>query len=684
MSIARCIFVVAATFLCGGITVAEAGGVPTVQLDPLVVTAALPLQDAALSATQGYVTAGQLAQRPIERTGELLEFVPGMIVTQHSGEGKANQYFLRGFNLDHGTDFATTVDGMPVNMRTHAHGQGYSDLNFVIPELIGSLDYRKGPYYADVGDFSAAGSADLHYVDQLPRPIAKYSVGQDGYNRMLVAGSPRVAGGTLLLGLDGTLYQGPYVLGANEKKLAGIARFSHGNETDGYTLALEGYRNQWTSTDQIPQRAIADGQISRYGNIDPTDGGRTHRISADFDWRGSTRGGHWQVQGYALAYRLHLFSDFTYYLRDPVDGDQFEQFDNRRVYGLNARRYWLLPLPIPVDLEIGSQFRYDDILPVGLYDTKARAQLKTVSQDKVRELSEGIYLSSTQKWSHVFRSVVGMRVDAYRFLVDANLPANSGTRTATISSPKASLIFGPWDKTGYFINFGYGFHSNDARGVTLTVDPNDGVTPQAGVTPLVKARGIDLGVVSAIVPHTKLTLTLWQLELGSELVYSGDDGTSQPSGASHRRGVEVSAYYTPRPWLALDADYAASRARLESPVGNRIPNAVENVFSLGLSVPETRGWSGGLRVRHLGPAPLIEDNSARSKTTTVVNTQVGYRILKGLTAGVELINVFNSRDNDITYYYTSRLPGEPAAGVDDYHLHPVEPRMLRLSLTAEL
>ena len=674
--------------ICGvfgiGSTVAWAGGVPITELESVQVTGEKPLQDSARSSTEGYVTADQLAERPISRSGELLEFVPGLIVTQHSGEGKANQYFLRGFNLDHGTDFYTEVDGLPVNMRTHGHGQGYADINFIIPELIGSLDYRKGPYYADVGDFAAAGSANLRYADELPHSIAKISAGSFGYYNGLFAASPKIGDGHLLLGLQGTTYHGPYDLAEGERKLAGIARYNLGNETDGFTASFAGYGIGYTAPDQIPLRAVQSGQISRLGYIDPTDGGNVRRFSLSAEWRQSASNGNWRVQGYGLYYKLSLFSNFTYFLRDATNGDQFEQSDDRRVFGLNARRYWLFPTSTPIDLEVGLQSRYDVILPVALYYTKARQRLSTVREDNVEEASFSPYISSTQKWTRYFRSQLGVRADSYFFDVRSGRPENSGNKRRTIASPKVALVFGPWAKTEYYLNYGYGFHSNDARGVTLKVDPADGTPlPGAAATPLAIARGGEVGIASGIIPKVKLAVSIWTLDLDSELVYGGDSGTSSPSGSSRRSGEEFSAYYSPLPWLVIDGDVAFAKARLESPAGNRVPNAIENVVALGVTVPEIKGWSGGLRLRRLGPAPLIEDNSARSHTTTVVNAQVGYRFLRNYTATFALLNVLDSHDNDITYFYTSRLQGEPAQGIDDFHYHSIEPRLFRLSLRAE-
>lgn len=675
---------------CAWSSAALAGGVPVVELPAIQVTGAAPLEDTAQSSTEGYVTADQLAERPISRSGELLEFVPGLIVTQHSGEGKANQYFLRGFNLDHGTDFYTEVDGVPVNMRTHGHGQGYADINFMIPELIGSLEYRKGPYYADVGDFAAAGSANLRYVDEMPAPTAKVTVGEFGYRSALLAASPPLAGGSLLLAGEATHYDGAYDLKQDAEIYKGIARYNQGSETDGYTLGFQGYAIDYFAPDQIPLRAVNSGQIDEFGYVDASDGGKVRRFSLNAELRKPAALGHWSAGAYALSYRMQLYSDFTYYFSDPDDhdarpDDQFEQYDDRKVYGANLKRYWLLPTSIPIDIEAGVQARYDDIAPVSLYLTQQRERSSTVREDRVKEGSVGLYLSSRQQWMPWYRTELGVRGDGYDFDVNSDLAANSGKARDHLLAPKAAMVFGPWKRSELYLNYGEGFHSNDARGTTITLDPTDptGSTPADAVTPLVRIRGAEVGVTTAIIPRTKLTATLWQLKSDSELVYVGDAGNSEAGPPSTRRGVELSAYYEPFSWLAIDADYAYSHGRLDVPPdqGDRIPNSIEDVISFGMTIPETRGWSAGLRVRRLGEAALVEDNSARSRPTTVVNAQGSYRFLQKYQVTIAVLNLLDSDDNDITYFYESRLPGEPAEGVADYHFHPVEPRAVRVSLS---
>ncbi len=659
-------------------------GIPATGLEQVVITAGRDNLDGDVdSASQGVVIEEQLDNRPILRPGEVLEVVPGLVVTQHSGDGKANQYFLRGFNLDHGTDFATRVDGVPVNMPTHAHGQGYSDLNFMIPEFVDRVEYRKGTYYADQGNFSAAGAADVGYKHKLDQPfLVSLSAGQDGYDRVLVGTSSMVLGGDLLFGAEYSDNDGPWDLKEGYRKVNALLKYSSNGVERGYTITAMGYDGRWRSTDQIPLRAVDEGLIDRFGAIDPTDGGTSYRYSLSAQGWQKAALGRLRASVYGIAYKLDLFSNFTY-ATDPVHGDQFEQFDNRHVLGGEA--VYDQPLSFlghKGTFTIGVQIRNDDIDPVGLYDTERRVRFATVRQDKVLQTSYSAYLSQALRWTPWFRSELGLRTDYFNFDVHSNLSANSGTTNASIASPKMSLIFGPWQKTEYFFNVGEGFHSNDARGTTITVDPNDGVTPVSKVSPLVRAIGGEAGLRSAIIPHVQLAASLWKLHLDSELLFTGDGGTTEPSRATDRRGVELSVYYTPVHQLVIDADLAYSYARFAAgdPGGNRIPNAVESVVSAGVVYNSFTGLYGGVRLRYFGPTPLIEDDSVRSASTTLVNLDAGYHVNPAVSLAVSVFNLMNRRDNDITYYYKSQLPGE-AAPVADTHFHPVEPRTVRAEVT---
>jgi len=633
------------------------------------------------AASEGKVNASLIKNRPISRTGEILEFVPGMIVTQHSGSGKANQFYLRGFNLDHGTDFATYVDEMPVNMRTHAHGQGYTDLNFMIPELVSHLHYKKGPYSAEEGDFSSAGVARMHLVNRLPQGIASLTVGSYDYQRLLLANSLAVADGHLLYALDVNHYDGPWQVAEGVKKYNGLLRYSVGDAHDSMTLTAMAYHNQWNSIDQIPLRALRSGQLGRFDAVDPSDGGDSSRYSVSFAKQHRDQQGSWQVSAYAVRSALDLYSNFTYFLNDPVNGDQFNQSEKRTMLGVNASKSWLGELAgMTMENKLGLQTRYDKLSPVALYNSAQTQRLSLIRSDKVEESSAGLFAENTLWWHEKLRTVAGLRYDRYQFDVKSSINGNSGNISDGITSPKLSVIFGPWASTEFFYNIGKGFHSNDARGTTQTRLPNG--NPASPVTPLVGTRGSEVGVRSEWIPGLQSSLAVWQLDIDSELVFVGDAGETEPSRASRRYGVEWNNHYVVSDWLLLDMDLALSKARFThtDPAGQYIPGAINKVASLGATVTNWGNWFGSLQLRYFGPRPLIEDNSVRSNSTFLTYARVGYRITPKTTMTLDVFNLFNRKASDIDYYYESQLRGE-ATPVADKHFHPVEPRAARLTLT---
>ena len=663
-----------------------AAGIPTGEpLEEIVVTASrLGLVGESRAASEGVVPGVQLQGRPILRPGEVLEVVPGLVVTQHSGDGKANQYFLRGFNLDHGTDFATYVDGVPVNMPTHAHGQGYADINFLIHELVDEVHYRKGPYYAEEGNFSAAGVARIGYVRDSGAPTLGLTVGQDQYYRVLGTASPKVADGTLLLGVDWSQGDGPWQRPQDFQKTSGVVKYSRGDDAHGWSLAAMGYDGSWDSTDQVPQRAVDDGTIDRFGSIDQTTGGDSYRYSLSFDLWSRQEDRRWNALVYAIDYHLDLVSNFTYAI-DTLNGDQFEQYDDRRVYG--GRYVYDLDASfndLQGVLQAGAEIRYDDIHPVALYRTRERERFETIRRDDVTQAQYSLFVSHDQRWTRWLRSTLGLRYDWFDFQVDSSLPANSGSETSSLPQPKLTIVLGPWNETEVFLNAGRGFHSNDARGTTIAVDPIDGVTPVDKVDPIVPGDGAEIGMRTAIVPNTQFTAAFWGLDIDSELLFVGDGGVTEPSRATRRYGVELGAFWTPYDWLIVDADYAWSHARFTEPdpVGDHIPGAVETVVSLGVTVHRDAGWYGGMRWRYFGPAPLVEDDSVRSHSTSLVNVEAGYHFTPKFSLMATVFNLFDTDANDITYYYESQLPGE-AQPVADIHFHPVEPRTLRVTATVQ-
>lgn len=638
------------------------------------------------AASEGVVTAKLLANRPTLRPAEVLEFVPGVIVSQHSGDGKANQYYLRGFNLDHGTDFATTVDGMPVNMPTHAHGQGYSDLNWLIPELIDRISYRKGPYYASEGDFASAGAAHIQLFNSLPRGLASLTAGENGYARALVANSTPLTTGKLLYAIEVAHNDGPWDNPENFRRANGVLRYSHGEGDTRATLTGMAYTARWRATDQVPQRAVDSGAIGRFAAIDVSDHGDTSRYSLSYDLLRVLDDGEFKLNAYAIQSSLDLFSNFTYFLDDPVHGDQFEQSESRQVYGLNTSRSWQTTLAGHDSTHtLGLQLRHDRLSPVGLYAAQNGQRLSTTQESQVKQTSVGLYASNETRWQPWLRSVVGIRTDQFHMDVDSSIAGNSGQQTALINSPKLSLIFGPWDKTEYFFSYGYGFHSNDARGVTSTISPKQGTAIEPSPT-LVRTKGTELGLRTEMVPGLQSSLSLWQLSLGSELVFSGDAGDTEASGASKRYGVEFNNHYVANSWLLLDADLAFSQSRFKEDQGDApnagryVPGSVRTVASLGATVTAWGPWFGQFQLRYFGPRPLIEDNSQRSQGTTLAYARVGYKVSPDVKLALDVFNLFDRKASDIDYYYTSRLQGETSQGVNDLHSHPAEPRTLRLTV----
>jgi outer membrane receptor protein involved in Fe transport len=632
------------------------------------------------AASAGSVSQKELAARTVYRPGELLEAMPGLIVSQHSGEGKANQFYLRGFNLDHGTDLRTTVDDMPVNQRSHAHGQGWTDLNFLIPELTVRLDYKKGPYSAEEGDFASAGTASVVYANRLTQGLASVSAGQSGYGRALLADSVELPRGSLLYALEVLHNDGPYENPDNYQKLNAVLRYSEGYANNGFNVSMMAYRADWSATDQIPLRAVRDGQIGRYGAIDPTDGGEAHRYSLSGAWRRTTQDSSSKVNAYVIANQLDLFSNFTYFMDDPVRGDQFAQPDKRVTSGLNASHSWHQHGDgWNSETTIGLQLQNDNIFN-GLYNTQARQRIATTRQDHIVESSAGLFVENSTRWNDSWRTVAGARIDGYRFDVSSDLAANSGTANDHLLSPSLSVIYGPWKTAELYANIGTGFHSNDARGAMIAIDPKTGLAT-GKVSPLVRSRGMELGVRSTWLPGLQSSLSFYRLDFDSELTFVGDAGTTEAGPPSRRYGVEFSNYYKPLKWLSVDLDlaYARTRTRGDAPEGNRIAGAIEGTGQLAVTVDGGGPFSGSLKLRYFGPRPLIEDNSVRSSSSMTLNGRIGWKIDKHLSLELEAFNLTNRRDSAIDYYYASQLKGE-AEPVTDIHFHPIESRSLRATL----
>jgi len=640
----------------------------------------------ASAGSEGSITAAQLAVRPVNRAAEVLETVPGMVISQHSGEGKANQYYLRGFNLDHGFDFAQTVAGIPVNMPTHAHAQGYADSNFLIPELVSGVQYRKGPYYAENGDFSSAGSANINYFNVLDRPIATFTGGSFGYGRFLGAVSPQVGPGNLLGAFEWERDNGPWVSPNNKDKFNGVVRYSQGNARNGLSLTFLGFSNHWHSTDQIPQRAVDSGEIDRFGFIEESDGGETYRYSGIFDWQQSNPRDSTRLTAYVQRYGVQLFHNFTYFMDDPVNGDQFEQYENRWTSGAKLTHRRLAHIGgRHAENAFGVDIRNDSVGgPLGLYHTRETERLSTIRADEVNQTSVGLFGDTQIEWSRTVRTTIGLRGDIYHWNVQSNNALNSGEKTSATVNPKVSAAFGPWRGTELYANWGMGFHSNSGLGVTLQVDPITGEAADTAPS-FARANGGEFGVRTVAVRGLQTTATVWYLGFDSELIYVGDSGSTEAGPATHRLGVEITNYVYPNRWVAMDLDISFSRARFRDvPAGeDYVPGALNRVISAGVAVNPpagvSRGSFGSVRLRHFGPRPLVEDNSVTSRSTSLINGEIGFKFSDRIRLTLEGYNLFDAEVSDIDYLFESRLQDEPAP-VEDIHFHAAIPRSARVAL----
>ncbi len=634
------------------------------------------------SSNEGTTGREDLALRPKLRAGELVETVPGAIATQHSGGGKANQYFLRGFNLDHGTDFAVSAGGMPVNMPSHGHGQGYADLNFLIPELVENAHYRKGPYFAQIGDFSSAGGVDFNFVRTVPTGIATLTLGTFSYQRALVAGSIETGGGDLTGALEYYHYDGPWDRPDDYQRFNGYLGYSRGDALRGWSVVAMGSDGEWLASDQIPQRAVDEGLVDRYGILDTGPRGATGRYSLSGEYHRGSGVSLTSVSAYLIRYDFDLISNFTYFLDDPVNGDQFEQQDERWISGLGADHRWSGHLgEAHASAAVGIDLRWDNIAN-GLYRTTDLVRTFTTRQDDISQLGGGIWGESWIQFSPALRLNIGARADYYRAEVDAYREPNSGTADDWMLNPKFSLIYRPWKSTELSFNAGSGFHSNDARGATIAIDPVTG-EPVQPVDPLVRASGFDIGVRTFTANGYHGTLTAFWLELDSELLFVGDGGSTEASRPSRRIGLEWTNFWQVSRRVGIDLDATVTDARFTDadPVGDDIPGAIVATVAGGLTVADLGRWFGSLRLRYFSGGPLIEDGSVDWGPTVLVNGLVGYTLSENLGLAIEGFNLLDREDYDIAYFYASRLTGEPPEGIEDVHFHPMEKPSLRVTLT---
>ncbi len=692
----------------------------------------------AVSASQGTVGATEIQDRPILRAGEVMETIPGLIITQHAGGGKANQYFLRGFNLDHGTDLATFLDGMPLNLPSHAHGEGYSDMNTVVGELVQRVNFQKGPYTADVGNFGSAGNADLEFFKMLPEDFFNFEGGTLGYGRFAFGASQKLGSGNLLEGGEVYHDDGPWNRPDKYNKYNGLVTYSRGGDASGFSITGRDYEGNWHSSDQIADNAVP--LVGFFGTLNPADGGNSQRASLQGEWHHTGANSVTQLMGYGFYYGLDLFSDFTYYMYDPVKGDQFEQHDQRWVGGLDLRhtvfsQWW----GRRAETTFGVQLR-NDWISNGLYRSENRVRVDKedflapypgepngflpadTDVNKFTDTLGSFYVENKIQWANKFRSGLALRGDEDKGVITSfSDPRNSGSVTKFLPSPKAGLIFGPWSNTEFYVQGGFSFHSNDVRGATQNYEPVSPDYPYpntlcAKIPLLIQTKGAEAGVRTMAVPHLQSTLSLWYLHSNSELEQDGDTGGTVPSEqSSNRYGVEWANYYTPRQHWAFDFDMADSRARFteldpadatyitgkgqlcaansdcyglvsigggnfeQGPGGRWVPEAVGLVISSGATLHDLKGFSASLRLRDFGPRYLTSDAIYRSKTTTLLNAEVGRKINNTFRVSFEFLNLLNCRDHDIDYAYVSQITPTATPAFTDV-FHPVEPFQARIKI----
>jgi hypothetical protein len=718
------------------------------------------------AASEGTISQEEIATRPVLRPGEVLEAIPGLVISQHSGEGKANQYYLRGFQLDHGTDLESTIDGIPINMPSHAHGQGYSDINWLMPEIVSYVEFKKGTYYADQGDFSTAGAYNLYFRNTIPT-VTSFGVGDYGYDRLFTAGSPAVGKDAhLLYALEIYHDNGTFQHPDEYHKVNGLLRYSREKGPNSFTLTGSGYNGPFDSTDQIPQRLVEAGDLNQYGYVDPTDGGNTYRYAVSAQFQHHAPNGDFKLAAYGEDYFLDLFSNFTYFASDANDyyntvsnpitckavytsctpntggaaslrapnyvtycpanqmanvagpahsvvpgpftfscPDQREQRDKRFILGGSATRTFLTP---GTQSEVGIGVRNDNISTLGLYLTDARNRYPdgTLSNDHVVERDTYAYLQSELRFGK-FRVQPGLRGDLYAFDVDAFDPANSGKTIDAQINPKmtASYAFTPHFEA--YADFGQSFHSNDARSILGVNDPQTRAPFDPSGIPVTQNTALDRATGEEVgfrVYQKELTTTVsgWQLLLSNELVFDGDHGDVDIAGPTFRKGIEVANYYTPTNWLTIDADLATSTAVfLANPDngGTQVPESLNGVVALGATVDEPK-YSASLRMRYFGPRNLDQTGIPKSPPSTTFSGQFTAKMPHGARFSVDVFNIFNVDVPDVTYYYGSWLPQDAAnpayardptinpalggGGVNDYHFHPAERRIIRATLSTRI
>ncbi len=660
------------------------------------------------SASEGTVLVDIIKLKPFYSSGEIAEVVPGVISTGHSGGGKANQYFPRGFNLDHGTDFSSSVDGVVVNNPSHVHGQGYNDLNFVIPELIQEVKYKKGVYSVEDGNFSSAGSMNIKYFNSLKNGTIKLEGGSFNHRRILVMDSFKSLKGNFLVAGEGSYYNGPWSNGDNYKKYNSILGYSFGDESKGFSIKALAYNGNWNATNQIPERAIERGKnpyslentgLNRFDAGDPSDGGKSNRVSITFEAHKNDLRTNSKLLIYNVYSDLDLYSNFTFYLKNPIRGDQIQQREFRTTTGMSMSHsiyHTILDLKI-VDT-FGLQIRRDSIQN-GLFNSENRTQFDKIKDNQIKEINFSPYYENRIKWTEKIRTVVGVRGEFYNFVVEDRMglsryeefklinnisintyldnPDYKINENAKLANPKGSLVLGPFFKTEVYFNAGYGFHSNDARGLLRS---------DSKVTPLSRSKGKEIGLQTNYYKNITSNLIFWTLDLESELVFLGDEGSTEPTRGSNRKGIELNTNISITQNISLVADFSTSRAKyIQYDIsGDIVPFSARDIFHTSLNYSNEK-WGGSLNYRYFGPRPLTEDDSVKSSAAESYSGMLSISLFDNWIARVEIFNLLNSKIDRIQYYYPTRLQNEPIGSVEgsynDKLISPFPGRNFRLMVS---
>lgn len=663
----------------------------TTPLPELTVTERRPTT----AASSETIRARDYELRPHSTTQEILNNLPGLLASQHAGGGKAMQYFLRGFDNDHGTDIALFVDGVPVNMISHAHGQGYADLNFLIPEVVERVELYKGPYFAQWGDLANSGAVNFVTKER----AAENSLQALGgfFNTMRYTGllSPKLGPVQTVLASEVYFTDGPFKTPNNYARYNVFGKFTlEPTPESKLTLWASAHDGDWDASGQIPLREVHARRLSRFGALDPTEGGKSDRqnINLIYAYTPSPQES-WQVQLYGSRSKLSLFANFTFFRADPVRGDGIHQDDSRILYGGRVRysRFWTLG-SLPTQSTVGFETRNDDA-DVGLFRQEQRRRFATTTTVNVEERSFSGYAQQEFFWREWIRFQVGLRGDLFLFDVSNRLPAGAadalriqGNTSDGTVSPKASLILSPfhnahslWRNTEFFLNFGMGYHSNDAR---------DAV--QAGSTPLTRSTGGEIGTRTNLWDQLDLAAALWILDLDSELVFVGDEGATEASGPTRRWGIDLEARYALMRWLSADFDvsYADPRFRVTD---EAIPLAPTLLMAGGLTAQFSDGFSGALRFRYLDDRPANEDRSLTARGYLLLDLILKYR-WRNIEASVQVLNLTDTDWRETQFATDScvrrevgvdpRCPADGSgAGISDIHFVPGYPINLRGGLT---